>query len=143
MISLILTGHGHIASGMQEAITQVLGAQNDLYTIDFPEGVSTEQLEAELKQQVAQCQGELVFLTDLLGGSPFRIASLIAQSRPGTQVVAGMNLAMFAEILIERDGMNSAEECCNSILQAGRSGITSLAERLARQKTKTETADEL
>ena len=138
MVTLILTGHGRIASGMQAAITQVFGVQPALFALDFPDGMGTAELEQALTQTLALCAGEVVFLTDLLGGSPFRLAATLAQTRPGIEVLAGMNLTLFAEMLFERDEVTSAAEFCSRAMVAGRKGITSLSERLARQQKPTE-----
>ncbi|QBC42241.1 PTS galactosamine/N-acetylgalactosamine transporter subunit IIA [Iodobacter fluviatilis] len=136
MIALILTGHGRIASGMQEAIVQVFGEQAALCAIDFPEGNSTAVLDATLRQAIFSVdQGEgVVFVADLLGGSPFRIAATIAQERSDIEVVTGLNLQMFAEMLFERDEIHDVAEFRQRLVAAGKNGVTSLAERLARKR---------
>lgn len=141
MIALILTGHGRIASGMSEAIAQVFGEQVQLLAVDFPDGNSTAVLDASLRQAMQTVdQGDgVVFVTDLLGGSPFRLAATIAAERSDIEVVAGMNLQMFAEMLFEREEISNVAEFRQRILQAGKNGITSLADRLASRK-KTEVA---
>lgn len=50
-----------------------------------------------------------------------------------------MNLQMFAEMLFEREEISNVAEFRQRILQAGKNGITSLADRLASRK-KTEVA---
>lgn len=136
MISLILTGHGRVASGIHEAINQVFGPQAALFVVDFPAGMGSAELEQQLQAALENCSGEVVFFTDLLGGSPFRLASTLAQARPGTEVLAGMNLSLFAEMLFERDDISHAAEFCARAVSAGRSGITSLSERLAARQQK-------
>ncbi|EOW93216.1 hypothetical protein WGC_03832 [Escherichia coli KTE41] len=37
MLSIILTGHGGFASGMEKAMKQILGEQSQFIAIDFPE----------------------------------------------------------------------------------------------------------
>ncbi|TDR73284.1 PTS galactosamine/N-acetylgalactosamine transporter subunit IIA [Paludibacterium purpuratum] len=144
MISLILSGHGHIASGLNEAITQVFGAQPELFVVDFPEGIGTEQLERDLRAALARCANpQVLIVTDLLGGSPFRTAARLVQERPGIEVVAGMNLALFADMLFERDDCASAAECRQRAVETGRAGITSLAEQLAKKRQHSEMADGL
>lgn len=41
MLSIILTGHGGFASGMEKAMKQILGEQSQFIAIDFPETSST------------------------------------------------------------------------------------------------------
>lgn len=36
MLSIILTGHGGFASGMEKAMKQILGDQSQFIAIDFP-----------------------------------------------------------------------------------------------------------
>lgn len=46
MLSIILTGHGGFASGMEKAMKQILGEQSQFIAIDFPETSSTALLSA-------------------------------------------------------------------------------------------------
>jgi PTS system N-acetylgalactosamine-specific IIA component len=143
MIALILTGHGRIASGTYEAIVQVFGEQAQLIAVDFPEGNSTAVLDASLRQALATVDQGVgaVFVCDLLGGSPFRMAATIAQERSDIEVVAGLNLQMFAEMLFERDEVSDVADFRQRLVAAGKSGVVSLAERLARKRA--EPADAL
>ncbi len=50
MLSIILTGHGGFASGMEKAMKQILGEQSQFIAIDFPETSSTAQLTSQLKR---------------------------------------------------------------------------------------------
>lgn len=77
MLGIILTGHGGFASGLQQAMKQILGEQPQFIAIDFPESSTTARLTAQLEQAVNELDAEhdIVFLTDLLGGTPFRVAS--------------------------------------------------------------------
>ncbi len=89
MLSIILTGHGGFASGMEKAMKQILGEQSQFIAIDFPETSSTALLTSQLEEAIAQldCEDGIVFLTDLLGGTPFRVASTLAMQKPGCEVI--------------------------------------------------------
>lgn len=50
MLSIILTGHGGFASGMEKAMKQILGEQSQFIAIDFPETSSTALLTSQLKR---------------------------------------------------------------------------------------------
>lgn len=41
MISIIITGHGAFASGMEQALKQIIGHQPQLICINFSESMST------------------------------------------------------------------------------------------------------
>ena len=103
MLGIILTGHGGFASGLEQAMKQILGEQPQFIAIDFPESSTTARLTAQLEQAVSELDGQhdIVFLTDLLGGTPFRVASTLAMKRPGSEVITGTNLQLLLEMVLE------------------------------------------
>ena len=71
MIGLIVTGHGHFATGLKSALALLGGEPSDFVAVDFPDGDTTEDLAAKLTaalEELAGCEGVLV-CCDLLGGS--------------------------------------------------------------------------
>ena len=130
MLGIILTGHGGFASGMEKAMKQILGEQSQFIAIDFPE---TALLTSQLEQAVSEldAQQDIVFLTDLLGGTPFRVASTLAMQRQGTEVITGTNLQLLLEMVLERDGLTS-EAFRLQALECGHRGLTSLVDELGR-----------
>ena len=44
MLGIILTGHGGFASGLEQAMKQILGEQPQFIAIDFPETSTTARL---------------------------------------------------------------------------------------------------
>lgn len=133
MLGIILTGHGGFASGMAQAMVQILGEQPQFIAIDFPESSTTARLTAQMEQAVRQLapRQEIVFLTDLLGGTPFRVASQLAMQRPGSEVITGTNLQLLLEMALERDGLSS-EAFRLQALECGHRGLTSLVDELGR-----------
>lgn len=111
MLSIILTGHGGFASGMEKAMKQILSEQSQFIAIDFPETSSTALLTSQLEEAIAQldCEDGIVFLTDLLGGTPFRVASTLAMQKPGCEVITGTNLQLLLEMVLEREGLSGEE----------------------------------
>lgn len=139
MSGVILTGHGRFASGLYQAVCQIIGEQPAFCAVDFPDGKSTEELEHELLAAVDKCKqgGGVVFVTDILGGSPFRTASMISMNSSNAEVITGTNMQMLIELLMERDGL-SAEELREMALESGKRGITSLWHESGKQKEQAE-----
>ena len=135
MLGIILTGHGGFASGMEKAMKQILGEQPQFIAIDFPETSTTALLTSQLEQAVAEldAQGDIVFLTDLLGGTPFRVASTLAMQKAGREVITGTNLQLLLEMALERDGL-SAREFRRQALDCGHRGLTSLADEMGKER---------
>ena len=133
MLGIILTGHGGFASGMEKAMKQILGEQTQFIAIDFPETSTTALLTSQLEQAVSEldAQQDIVFLTDLLGGTPFRVASTLAMQRLGTEVITGTNLQLLLEMVLERDDLSS-EAFRLQALECGHRGLTSLVDELGR-----------
>lgn len=133
MLGIILTGHGGFASGMEKAMKQILGEQTQFIAIDFPETSTTALLTSQLEHAVntLDSNDDLVFLTDLLGGTPFRVASTLAMQKPGREVITGTNLQLLLEMVLEREGLSS-EDFRLQALECGHRGLTSLVDELGR-----------
>ncbi|MRT58330.1 PTS N-acetylgalactosamine transporter subunit IIA [Enterobacteriaceae bacterium RIT693] len=142
MLSIILSGHGGFASGLEQAMKQILGEQPQIIAIDFPETSSTVRLTEQFQAAIGQLDERegLVFLTDLLGGTPFRVASTLALEKPEREVVTGINLQLLLEMVLEREGLNSCE-FRQMALECGHRGLTSLVDEMARQRA-TEASEE-
>ncbi|WP_104402887.1 PTS galactosamine/N-acetylgalactosamine transporter subunit IIA [Vibrio penaeicida] len=132
MIAVILSGHGGFASGITQAILQIIGDQPQFKSIDFPEEATTPQLDEAMRKAIEDIDSGdgIVFLTDLLGGTPFRTASLISQERSDIEVVTGTNLQMVAEMLLDRDELKLTD-FRDQALECAHRGITSLAAEIA------------
>ncbi|WP_294615872.1 PTS galactosamine/N-acetylgalactosamine transporter subunit IIA [uncultured Gilliamella sp.] len=127
MLGIILTGHGSFATGLYEAAVQIIGRQPQFTAINFPDGMSSEELQQQLTKAVKECdKGDgVIFFTDILGGSPFRQAAILSYELNNIEVISGTNLPMLLEMLLERDQLDIQ----NFRLQAidfAKSGITSL-----------------
>lgn len=142
MLGIILTGHGGFASGMEQAMKQILGEQTQFVAIDFPETSTTALLTSQLEKAVAElgAQEDIVFLTDLLGGTPFRVASTLALQKAGREVITGTNLQLLLEMVLERDGLSS-EDFRFQALECGHRGLTSLADERKRNREETLSED--
>ncbi|MFI3308862.1 PTS galactosamine/N-acetylgalactosamine transporter subunit IIA [Ewingella allii] len=135
MLSIILTGHGGFATGLEKAMKQILGEQPQIMAIDFPESSSTTLLTSQFEQALSlldESEG-LVFLTDLLGGTPFRVASTLAMQKPEREVITGVNLQLLLEMVLEREGLSS-QEFRLLALECGHRGLTSLVDELGRHR---------
>lgn len=136
MLGVIITGHGRFASGLLQGVEQVVGEQLQCCAVDFPEGVSHGELRCLLEQACASCDsGEgVVILSDLLGGSPFRVAAVLAKQHQDYQVITGTNMQLAAEMMLEREGI-TPQRFRDMALKCGQRGITSLWHEEQKQCT--------
>lgn len=133
MISIILSGHGGFATGLEKAMMQIIGEQSQVIAIDFTERSSPSQLNAQFNQALASLGEDdgVIFLTDLLGGTPFRLASILALEKANREVITGVNLQLLLEIVLDPDGLSS-QELRQKALACGHQGLTSLVDEMAR-----------
>ena len=98
MIGLLVTGHGHFATGLNSSLELIAGAQPNVALVDFEADHSIETLKDNLNKafdSLKECDGVLV-LSDLPGGSPFKTAVECKYERPdqAIEVISGTNLPL-------------------------------------------------
>ncbi len=124
MIGLIVTGHGHFATGLTSSIDLIAGPQEHYVAVDF-DGEGTTKLENDLKAAVetlSDCDGIIVF-SDLAGGSPFKTAVLVTSGKENVKVLAGTNLAMLCEIAMARTMIEDLDTLVSCALTTGKDGV--------------------
>ncbi|MCX8649799.1 PTS sugar transporter subunit IIA [Gilliamella sp. B2776] len=127
MLGVILTGHGGFATGLYEAVVQIIGKQAQFTAINFPDGMSTKILEQQLTDALKKCdKGDgVIFFTDILGGTPFQLAARLNYQFNHVEIISGTNLPILLEMLLQRDELD-AENFRLRALDIGKSSITSL-----------------
>ena len=65
----------------------------------------------------------VVILTDLLGGTPFRISMTVASNYPNVEVLAGTNLPMVLEGLALRTISTNVEDFVSMVTDSARDGL--------------------
>lgn len=124
MIGLIVTGHGHFATGLTSSLNLIAGEQQDYIAVDF-DGEGTEKITKDLQNaldKLKNCEGIIVF-SDLLGGCPFKTAVTLSQGMNNVKVIAGTNLSMLCEIALSRTMVNDLNALVSSALSVGKDGV--------------------
>lgn len=106
---LVLAGHGHYASGVASAVAMLSGNEEAVSYVDFTSVISPDEFESRLRD-IAECGEEVVIICDLVGGTPYNRACMIAYESAQVKVVAGMNLAAILEAVLSiEDGSKVSE----------------------------------
>lgn len=111
MTGIIVTGHGRFASGLKNTVELIAGKQDNVVYVDFLEEDSVEVLEEKLREAI-NIFGEdksILFLTDLVGGSPFKSSATISSEYEESGVVTGTNVPMLLELLFIRKDFNARD----------------------------------
>ncbi|MTK12901.1 MAG: PTS sugar transporter subunit IIA [Clostridiaceae bacterium] len=134
MIGIVVCGHGNFASGILSSLELIAGKQENVAGVDFVINDNIESLQSKLEdaaKELSSCEG-ILFLTDIAGGSPFRICALLCQELKNSRVVSGTNVGMILEISLSREGIG-IEELKNMALQSGISAVKAFEPREKKQ----------
>ncbi len=123
MVGLLITGHGHFATGLGSSLKLITGNTENIVYVDFEADHSTDTLTENINKgldELKDCDGVLV-LSDLAGGSPFKSAVECKVARPdqAIEVLAGSNLPM----LIEGSMAMAAFDMAQSLIETGKEYI--------------------
>lgn len=116
MKKIIVTGHGHFATGIQNAVELLAGKNADVFYVDFVEGNSDISLKEKLEKVVNENpDSDFLFFCDLVGGTPFKMAATLAFENDRMEVVAGCNIGSLIEILFTKESYEITELAQNII----------------------------
>ncbi len=127
MVGLLITGHGHFATGLGSSLRLITGNTENIVYVDFEENHSTDTLTENLSKaldELKDCDGVLV-LSDLAGGSPFKSAVECKVARPdqAIEVLAGSNLPMLIEGSMAMAAFDSPLDLAQSLIETGKDYI--------------------
>ncbi len=127
MVGLLITGHGHFATGLGSSLRLITGNTENIEYVDFEADHSTEILAENLHKAMDNlkgCDGVLV-LSDLAGGSPFKTAVECKFARPdqAIEVIAGSNLPMLIEGSMSMAIYDNPLEMAEALIPTGKDYI--------------------
>lgn len=121
-MKLVLAGHGNYASGVASAVSMLSGNEEAVSFVDFTPIVSPDEFESRLRG-VAECSEEVVIICDLVGGTPYNRACVIAHGNDQVKVVAGMNLAAILEAALSVGDESRASEIVDLLCSSVPGGV--------------------
>lgn len=125
MISIIVIGHGHFASGIVSSLELIAGKQEGITAIDFTAEMTAADVHERLSA-VLQPKAQALVLCDLLGGTPFKVAATLMEEPSDTtlDVLSGLNLAMLMEAVFARQEQLDLEQTVAKLLTTAKEGIS-------------------
>ncbi|ABP90187.1 PTS sugar transporter subunit IIA [Streptococcus suis] len=131
MIKVIVVAHGQFASGILTSLKLIAGEVENIEAIDFSEGMSAQELKARIKSAILG-EREVLILTDLLGGTPFKVSVELAteQKEQNVVVLSGLNLAMILEANFSRL-TDDLEQLVGKLITTSKDGIVDSVSLLA------------
>ncbi|AIG43686.1 PTS N-acetylgalactosamine transporter subunit IIA [Streptococcus suis 6407] len=130
-MKVIVVAHGQFASGILTSLKLIAGEVENIEAIDFSEGMSAQELKARIKSAILG-EREVLILTDLLGGTPFKVSVELAteQKEQNVVVLSGLNLAMILEANFSRL-TDDLEQLVGKLITTSKYGIVDSVSLLA------------
>ena len=121
-VGMIVVGHGTFAQGLLSPMRMLMGDIQDFCEIEFPVGMAEEELEAQiiLAAKKFEKHDEILILTDIEGGTPFKMAVKVAYENQYT-VITGVNLPLVLQLAMLLDTYDSAN--IEEILEKAREAL--------------------
>lgn len=120
---IVLIGHGYYATGIESTIKLIVGPTIGVNYIDFLEKDSSETLMAKIVKAVEENkENNIIFICDILGGTPFNTAVKVSLANEGIVVVAGCNMSAIIEGIMLKDSVE-LEELTDQLIEKTKSSV--------------------
>lgn len=126
MYSIIVMSHGDLCNGLKDTMMMILGEQEDTYFISFTPSDSVDDFRKRVKviSHSIDESKQILFLTDLFGGTPNHIATAMKMEDPERiEVLSGVNMPLLMSAVIAKsDNLKDTvehllEECHKGIIR--------------------------
>lgn len=128
---IVLAGHGDFAEALRTTTEMIVGPVPGMAALGLDASESPDQFADRMRAALGHDATPVLVLADLLGGTPFNVASAIARRSPRIVCLAGVNLAMAVEAATSRDTLD--DRLVERLMTAGREGIVDIERHRARR----------
>lgn len=113
---IIISGHGNYATGVQSTLELLAGKNKDLFFVDF----TADDTDITLKEKYTAIvennrESEILFVCDIIGGTPFKVAAEISNSSEKMELVVGCNIGGILETVLMKDNLSLIELADNMV----------------------------
>lgn len=124
MYSIIVMSHGDMANGLKDTMMMILGEQEDIYFISFTPSDSIEDFRKRVNviYHSIDEDRQVLFLTDLYGGTPNHVATAMKIAEPSrVEVLSGVNMPLLMEATLGKTKVLS--DIVEHLREQGRGGM--------------------
>ncbi|EAA8875423.1 PTS sugar transporter subunit IIA [Salmonella enterica] len=127
MLGWVITCHDDKAEELLTRLEKQYGPQTQCRAVNFWRGLSANMLSRMMCDALhATDSGDgVIFLTDISGAAPYRVASLMSHKHSQCEVISGVNYPLLEQMLPLRESMNSVA-FRDKIVALGAPDVTSL-----------------
>ncbi len=128
---IVITGHGSLPAALLATAELICGRIPDLAAVGLEATETPDHYADGLRAAIGHDHRPVLVLCDLLGGTPFNVASAIARRSPRVISIAGANLAMVVEAALTTATLDDA--LVERLVEVGRNGIVETERHRARR----------
>ena len=128
---IVIAGHGTLPAALLATTELICGEIPDLAAVGLSASESPDHYAEELRAAIGRDHRPVLVLCDLLGGTPFNVASAIGRRSPRVVCIAGANLAMAVEAALADGDLDDA--LVERLIEVGRTGIVETERHRARR----------
>lgn len=132
MTYLVITGHGHYASGVKSALELIIGPKDNVLAFDFLKEESEEQFSLKFKD--LDKNNNYLFACDLMGGTPYKVVSRLDLNK---EVLIGTNLGGMLDTVLKIDKL-SLSELANNLKEASLKSVVNIKDLKVVEKEVTD-----
>lgn len=127
MLGWVITCHDDRAQDMLDRLEKKHGPLAQCRAVNFGRGLSSNMLSRMMCDALhATDSGEgVIFLTDISGAAPYRVASLMSHKHPQCEVISGVGYSLMEKMLPLRESMSSSA-FRDHVVALGAPNVTSL-----------------
>jgi len=133
MIGVVVISHGNFAEHLVKSAELIVGEQEKILPVHLLEGESPERFEEKLREAVRNMKSGdgVLILSDLFGGSTVRVAARLLFEEEKVEVVAGVNMPMLLEVLMNREDTD-LKTLVKIAVDAGKNGVVDFREKIQK-----------
>lgn len=114
---LILT-HGYWGKYLIESAKMIVGDTSNIESLPLLPHETLEEYEKKVKDKMEECNNEIIFLTDIAGGTTTNVAMKLAYSLH-LKVLSGLSAPLLFEVINANEDLEK-EEVIEDIIQEAR-----------------------
>lgn len=118
--TLVVLTHGHFGEALVKSASMIIGTMKNVISVSLTEKDTAETFIAKVHQELTDVSGEVLFLVDLYGGTPFNVASYLLKDFDG-EIITGLSLPIFIESYTQY--IQSDQNNISELIETGKDSI--------------------
>lgn len=108
-MKVLLVSHGDLSKSLIDSTEMLVGDTSGLDYMVFDKKMGIDELQELFVKYLEDNEEELLIFTDIKGGTPFNVASILTKDMDNVNIFYGMNLPMVVEVALYKDTFSMPE----------------------------------